>query len=74
MTIRHAIWKVGHMPVALAPAELISEQNLEDMIVAAPAKCQQTNRASPIQAANAVVDGAEKIFAKKMDLLAGSSR
>jgi hypothetical protein len=36
MTIRHAIWKVGAKPVGLSAAILISEQQLEDMIVAAP--------------------------------------
>lgn len=36
MTIRHAIWKVGTEPKSLSPATLASEQQLEDMIVAAP--------------------------------------
>ncbi|MDN3568754.1 endonuclease NucS [Paeniroseomonas aquatica] len=36
MTLHHAIWTVGTKPVALAAAQLPSEQLLEDMIVAAP--------------------------------------
>jgi hypothetical protein len=36
MTIRHAIWKVGAQPVPLAESSLVSEQLLEEMIVAAP--------------------------------------
>lgn len=36
MTIRHAIWKVGNHPEPLALATLTSEQQLEEMIVAAP--------------------------------------
>jgi len=36
MTIRHAIWKVGAKPVGLSSTSLVSEQQLEDMIVAAP--------------------------------------
>jgi len=36
MTIRHAIWKVGAKPEPLAASTLTSEQQLEDMIVAAP--------------------------------------
>lgn len=36
MTIRHAIWKVGTKPEALAPSALTDEQQLEDMIVATP--------------------------------------
>ena len=36
MTIRHAIWKVGDHPQPLAPSTLASEQQFEDMIVAAP--------------------------------------
>lgn len=36
MTIRQAIWKVGTRPISLQPSSLISEQQLEDMIVAAP--------------------------------------
>jgi hypothetical protein len=34
MTIRHAIWKVGAKPVALLSSSLMSEQQLEEMIVA----------------------------------------
>lgn len=37
MSIRHAIWKVGPHPTSLAATALVSEQQLEDMIVAAPA-------------------------------------
>lgn len=36
MTMRHAIWKVGDKPEPLAASTLASEQQLEDMIVAAP--------------------------------------
>ncbi len=36
MTIRHAIWKVGEKPVGLSSDVLVSEKQLEDMIVAAP--------------------------------------
>lgn len=36
MPIRHAIWKVGAHPVPLAESSLMSEQLLEEMIVAAP--------------------------------------
>jgi hypothetical protein len=36
MPIKHAIWKVGAEPSALATTTLVSEQQLEDMIVAAP--------------------------------------
>lgn len=36
MPIRHAIWKVGAQPSPLSGAALINEQQLEDMIVAAP--------------------------------------
>lgn len=36
MPIRHAIWKVGPQPVPLAESSLLSEQLLEEMIVAAP--------------------------------------
>jgi hypothetical protein len=36
MTIRQAIWKIGAKPVSLSPSTLASEQQLEDMIVAAP--------------------------------------
>ena len=36
MTIRHAIWKVSSKPEPLQPALLVNEQQLEDMIVAAP--------------------------------------
>ena len=33
MPIRHAIWKVGENPTPLAESRLVSEQQLEDMIV-----------------------------------------
>lgn len=36
MPIKHAIWKVSDTPQPLAAATLVSEQLLEDMIVAAP--------------------------------------
>ncbi|WP_337175652.1 endonuclease NucS domain-containing protein [Paludisphaera sp.] len=36
MPIRHAIWKIGPQPEALAESSLAKEQLLEDMIVAAP--------------------------------------
>jgi hypothetical protein len=36
MPIRHAIWKVGAHPVPLAESSLVSEQLLEEMIVAVP--------------------------------------
>ena len=36
MTIRHTIWKVGEKPEPLSASSLGSEQQLEDMIVAAP--------------------------------------
>src|SRR4051794_9207516 len=36
MPIRHAIWKVGAHPVPLVESSLVSEQLLEEMIVAAP--------------------------------------
>ena len=36
MTIRHAIWKVDNKPEQLESAILASEQQLEEMIVAAP--------------------------------------
>ena len=36
MTLRHAIWKVGEKPVGLSSSSLMSEQQLENMIVAAP--------------------------------------
>jgi hypothetical protein len=36
MPIQHAIWKVGSVPTPLATASLVSEQQLEDMIVARP--------------------------------------
>jgi hypothetical protein len=36
MPIQHAIWKVGSEPTPLATASLVSEQQLEDMIVARP--------------------------------------
>lgn len=37
MSIRHSIWKVGTIPLALSVSTLPSEKLLEDMIVAAPA-------------------------------------
>jgi hypothetical protein len=37
MSIRHAIWKVGSNPTPLAASTLVSEQKLEEMIIAAPA-------------------------------------
>jgi hypothetical protein len=37
MTMRHAIWKVGAKPNALQATTLLSEKQLEDMIVAEPA-------------------------------------
>jgi hypothetical protein len=36
MPIKHAIWKVGAQPTPLAPASLLNEQQLEDMIVSTP--------------------------------------
>lgn len=36
MPIRHAIWKVASQPEPLAESSLVTEQLLEDMIVAAP--------------------------------------
>ena len=36
MPISHSIWKVGNQPQVLQSALLFSEQQLEDMIVAAP--------------------------------------
>ncbi len=36
MPVQHAIWKVGEAPAALPTALLVSEQQLEDMIVASP--------------------------------------
>lgn len=36
MPVRHAIWKVGAVPQALAVGKLVSERALEDMIVAQP--------------------------------------
>ena len=36
MPVQHAIWKVGESPAALPTAVLVSEQQLEDMIVASP--------------------------------------
>jgi hypothetical protein len=36
MPVKHAIWKVGEKPTALSNTRLISEQKLEDMIVADP--------------------------------------
>lgn len=37
MPIRHAIWKVGQEPAPLADSSLVTEQLLEEMIIAAPA-------------------------------------
>ncbi len=36
MPIKHALWKVGPAPLALALTKLSSEQRLEEMIIAAP--------------------------------------
>ena len=36
MPIKHAIWTVGDKPAPLVPDRLLSEQKLEDMIVADP--------------------------------------
>jgi len=36
MPIKHAIWKVGSQPSPLSTTTLLSEQQLEDMIIAAP--------------------------------------
>jgi len=36
MPIKHAIWTVGDSPTPLSPDRLLSEQKLEDMIVADP--------------------------------------
>lgn len=36
MTIQHAIWQVGDQPTLLASSRLVSEQQLEDMIVREP--------------------------------------
>ena len=36
MTIQHAIWRVGAQPTLLASSKLVSEQQLEDMIVSEP--------------------------------------
>jgi hypothetical protein len=36
MPVKHAIWKVGSQPAPLVPTTLLNEQQLEDMIVAAP--------------------------------------
>ena len=36
MPIHHAIWTVGDRPASLSPGKLISERQLEDMIVADP--------------------------------------
>jgi RecB family endonuclease NucS len=37
MPIQHALWKVGPKPSLLQTCMLLSEQQLEDMILAAPA-------------------------------------
>jgi hypothetical protein len=36
MTIRHEVWKIGAKPEPLAAASLVSESELEEMIVAEP--------------------------------------
>ena len=36
MPIQHALWKIGQTPTALAQCMLANEQQLEEMIVAAP--------------------------------------
>ncbi|MBN4083168.1 DUF91 domain-containing protein [bacterium AH-315-B06] len=36
MSVNHSIWTVGAQPVALENARLVSESQLEDMIVAKP--------------------------------------
>lgn len=36
MPIRHAIWKVGSQPVSLVESSLVTEDLLEEMIIAAP--------------------------------------
>ena len=36
MAIQHALWKIGQTPTALAQCMLANEQQLEEMIVAAP--------------------------------------
>ena len=36
MPIKHAIWKVGTQPEALAATRLVNEQSLEEMIVSDP--------------------------------------
>ena len=36
MPIKHAIWKVGSQPSPLSTTTLLSEQQLEDMIIVAP--------------------------------------
>src|SRR5688572_25138092 len=36
MPIQHALWKIGQPPTALAQCTLANEQQLEEMIVAAP--------------------------------------
>ena len=36
MPIRHALWQVGTKPAPLASTKLLSEQQLKEMIVAAP--------------------------------------
>lgn len=36
MPIRHAIWKVATQPVPLVESSLVTEQLLEEMIIAAP--------------------------------------
>ena len=36
MPIRHAIWKVAAQPVPLVESSLVTEQLLEEMIIAAP--------------------------------------
>src|SRR5262249_454545 len=36
MPVRHAIWRVGEKPVAIAESSLVNEQILETMILEAP--------------------------------------
>ncbi len=36
MPVKHAIWKVGSKPIPLSTSTLLNEQQLEDMILAAP--------------------------------------
>ena len=36
MPIKHAIWKIGDDPEPLTATQLVSEQQLEEMIIRAP--------------------------------------